>query len=179
MELPKYTTCQKLCRRVRALHFRWDAPASVPSMSHHCGHYQQVGSELCHLPPAAGLRGHGEGHVCLLGVLEPQGLWQMCCVPVLAGWVCMLGDFVFERNALEGGGDITIDVNEIAGSLSHQEFCTNFNRNSIVLFKFICLNSSAFSQLIQTHRAIFITDWTHSFFYIEVKAKQNVVLLSC
>lgn len=42
---------------------------------------------------------------------------------------------VFERNALGGGGDITIDVNEIVCILSHQEFCTNFNRNSIVLFK--------------------------------------------
>lgn len=64
----------------------------------------------------------------------------------------MLGEFVFQRTALGGGADITIDVNEIVGSLSHEEFCTNFNRNSIVLTQFTCLNSSVFSP------AIFITD---------------------
>ena len=52
---------------------------------------------------------------------------------VLAGQVCTLGEFVLQRIALGDGVDITIDVNEIVGSLSHQEFCTNFNRNGIVL----------------------------------------------
>lgn len=82
---------------------------------------------------------------------------------VLAGQVCVLGEFVFQRAALGDGANITIDVNEIVGSWSHQEFCTNFNRNCTW---FTCLSSLVLSQLIHTHPAIFITVWPNIHFYI-------------
>lgn len=56
---------------------------------------------------------------------------------MLAGQVCALGEFVFQRIALGDGVDITIDVNEIGGIRSFAQIVIEM---VLYFLKFICLN---------------------------------------